>query len=133
MATDAHAEQSHGSPLGVRQYVYITIGLAIITLVELWLSYSGLPEGLTNTSLILLSAVKFAVVVGLFMHLKFESRLFTQMFMFGLILGVAIVISLIALFWTSPSDAIGGGEELPPLEHHDDEAREYFLEGDWHV
>lgn len=124
MATDAHAEQSHGSPLGPREYIYITIGLAIVTLVELALSYSDLSAGVLAALLIILSAVKFGVVVALFMHLKFEARIFTQMFMFGLLLGTAILLALIAVFWNDPSDALGG-EELPPLEHHD-EAHQWF-------
>jgi heme/copper-type cytochrome/quinol oxidase subunit 4 len=126
MATDAHAEQSHGSPLGPREYIYITIGLALVTLVELALSYSDLSAGPLAAILIVLSAAKFIVVVALFMHLKFESRIFTQMFMFGLLLGSAILLALIALFWNDPSDALGG-KELPPLEHHD-EAHQLFLD-----
>ncbi len=129
MASDAHAEQSHGSPLGPREYIYITIGLAIVTLVELALSYTDLATVPLAALPIILSAVKFAVVVGLFMHLRFEARLFTQMFMFGLILGAAILIALIMLFWNDPSDALGG-EELPPLEHHDDESRQWFSDTD---
>lgn len=126
MASEAHAAESHGSPYGPREYIIITLFLAVITLIEFALSYSGLGTALLATLLIALSAVKFAAVVALFMHLRFESRLFTQMFLFGLILGTAILLALIAVFWTSSSDAIGGDEELPPLEHHE-ESREFFL------
>ena len=129
MASDAHAEQSHGSPLGIRQYVYITLFLGVITVVELALSYSGWAASVFVPMLIVLSAVKFVVVVAFFMHLRFEARIFTQMFFFGLVLGAAILLALIAVFWNDPSDALGG-EELPPLEHHD-EARELSFEADW--
>ncbi|MDA0352283.1 MAG: cytochrome C oxidase subunit IV [Chloroflexi bacterium] len=118
MASNAHAaEESHGSPLGPKQYIQITIGLGIITAVELAVSYAGLATAVFVPILIILSGVKFAVVVALFMHLRFESRLFTQMFLFGLVLASAILISLLAVFWNDPSDALGGGE-LPPLEGH---------------
>jgi cytochrome c oxidase subunit 4 len=117
MASNAHAEQSHGSPLNIRQYIYITLFLGVVTVVELALSYSGWAASVFVPMLIVLSAVKFGVVVALFMHLRFEARLFTQMFVFGLVLGAAILLALIGLFWNDPSDALGG-EELPPLEHH---------------
>ena len=127
MASDAHPEESHGSTLGPRQYVQITIGLGVITAIELAVSYSDIGSALAPI-LIALSAVKFAVVVALFMHLKFESRLFTQMFLLGLVLATAVLIALIAILWNDPSDALGG-EELPPLEHSE-ESRELFLGAD---
>lgn len=129
MANAHAAEESHGSPLKPRDYVIITLILAVITLVEFALSYTEMGTVLLATLLILLSAVKFGVVVGLFMHLRYEARIFTQMFFFGLVLAAGILIALILVFWNDPSDALGG-EELPPLEHHDDESRQYFLEGE---
>jgi cytochrome c oxidase subunit IV len=116
MASETHAEGFHVPPLGIRQYVYITLFLGAVTVVELLLSYSDFNAQFVAAALILLSAVKFGTVVALFMHLKFEARLFTQMFLFGLILGGAILIALIAVFWNDPSDALGG-KDLPPLEH----------------
>lgn len=129
MANAHVAEESHGSPYGPRQYIIITLILAVITLVEFGLSYTDLATVPLASLLIALSAVKFGIVVALFMHLRWEARLFSQMFFFGLVLGAAILIALIMVFWNDPSDALGG-EELPPLEHHDEESREYFLEGD---
>lgn len=125
MTSDAHAEESHGSPLGPRQYIQITIGLGVITALELVASYSDMPTSALVPILIVMSAVKFAVVVALFMHLRFEPGIFTKMFVLGLFLGGAILIALISLFWNDPSDALGG-EELPPLEHSS-EAHELFL------
>ena len=108
MASDAQATETHGPPLKPRQYLLIGLILTVLTVVELWVSYSSLGSVLVPI-LLILSAVKFIMVVALFMHLKFESRLFTWMFLFGLLLGGAILIALIALFWNDPSDAIGGG------------------------
>jgi cytochrome c oxidase subunit 4 len=122
MASDSAHAQSHASPLRPRQYVLITLGLAVITAFELGLSYSDIPNSVMIPALIVLSAVKFGVVVALFMHLRFEARLFTQMFIFGLVLAAAILIALISIFWNDPSDALGG-DELPALEHADEAAR----------
>lgn len=107
MASDPHAAETHASPLGPRQYVIIGLVLTVITMVELAVSYSTLVKSLMIAILIILSAVKFATVVALFMHLRFESRLFTQLFMFGLILGAAILLALTSLFWHDPTDALG--------------------------
>jgi cytochrome c oxidase subunit 4 len=45
-----------------------------------------------------LSICKFVLVVGYFMHLKFDNRLFTYIFGFGLAIALSVVLSLIALF-----------------------------------
>ena len=116
MASDAHTKGS-GSTLGPRQYIQLTLGLAVVTVLEIIASYAGLGTVTLVTVLIVMSAVKFGVVVALFMHLRFESRVFTQMFMLGLILATAILIGLLALIWNDSTDALGG-EELPPWEHH---------------
>jgi cytochrome c oxidase subunit IV len=127
MASETHAEGFHVAPLGPRQYIYITIFLGVITVAELALSYSDLAHGVLIPLLIILSAVKFGTVVALFMHLRFEARLFTQMFVFGLILGSAILVALISIFWNDTSDAVGGNaNDLPPLEH-EAAAPQYFL------
>lgn len=109
MASDAHVTETHGSPLNPRQYIIIGLILTVITAVELVASYQDLGSLLVPI-LLILSAVKFVIVVALFMHLKFESRLFTWMFLFGLVLGGAILIALVVLFRNDPSDALGGFE-----------------------
>jgi caa(3)-type oxidase subunit IV len=107
MASDTYATETHGPPLKPRQYLVIGLILTVLTVIELWVSYSSLGSVLVPI-LLILSAVKFVIVVALFMHLKFESRLFTWMFLVGLLLGSAILIALLALFWNDPSDALGG-------------------------
>jgi cytochrome c oxidase subunit IV len=115
MASDAHAAETHGSPLKPRQYLIIGLILTVITAVELWVSYSSLGSLLVPV-LIILSTVKFVIVVALFMHLKFEPRVFTTMFLFGLVLAGGMVIALISLFWNDSSDALGGGD-IEPIDH----------------
>ena len=45
-----------------------------------------------------LSVVKFALVAMFFMHLKFDHRLFSTMFVVGVLLATGILIALLALF-----------------------------------
>lgn len=105
-------EMQHGGeehpPSSIRSYVLTGILLTVITAVELVLSYSSLQHELMVTLLIALSAVKFAIVVAVFMHLKFENKLLTRLFMFGLVLAAFILLALISLFWNDTTDAVGG-------------------------
>ncbi len=116
MEHEMHHGDEHPSST-IRQYVMTGILLTAITAVELFLSYSSLPHGLMITLLIGLSAVKFAIVVAIFMHLKFENRLLTRLFLFGLVLATCIMIALLSLFWNDTTDAVGGipeGQQTAP-------------------
>ncbi|MBM4415771.1 MAG: hypothetical protein FJ035_05910 [Chloroflexi bacterium] len=101
-------EQQHG--LSPMQYLAIGAGLTLITIVELWVSYSGLGS-LQIPLLLFLSAIKFAVVVGWFMHLRFDHRLLTQVFAASLTLAILITIVLLTLYWSADADSIRGYRE----------------------
>jgi cytochrome c oxidase subunit IV len=93
-------EQHHG--LEPRQYIVIGVVLTVITVVELiaslWDDGDALGDALIPV-LLILSAVKFAAVVAFFMHLRFDSPLFTRIFVGSLGLGAAVLLALISLFW----------------------------------
>lgn len=99
-----HAAEQHG--LTPRQYVYIGAILTVITGIELWLSYSGLAHSVLVPLLLVLSAVKFATVVALFMHLRFEGQLFRMMFVGPFILAALVLLALITLLWTDMSHVV---------------------------
>ena len=48
--------------------------------------------------LAILSIGKFALVVMVYMHLKYETKLFTILFLSGLLLATAVVFALMILF-----------------------------------
>jgi cytochrome c oxidase subunit 4 len=52
--------------------------------------------------LLILMVIKFALIVGFFMHLRFDSALLRRTFSFGLALGLAVyLITLTSMnFWT---------------------------------
>jgi cytochrome c oxidase subunit 4 len=87
--TSAHDDthQEHGlSDLG---YVKIAIALAIVTAIEVALSYTQDQLGaLFLPLLLILMGIKFFSVVLYFMHLKFDNRLFSLMFYIGIVLAV---------------------------------------------
>ena len=99
--TDAPGEQleleHHPGP---RQYVNIAIILAIVTGAEVVIYYISALEDFLVPMLIVLSAVKFVLVVSWFMHLKFDSRIFRRLFVAGLVLAFSVfAIVLTSFFW----------------------------------
>lgn len=98
----ADAEASHHHPTE-RQYVIIALILGAITAVEVALYY--VDTGALNVPLLLiLAAAKFIVVVGYFMHLKFDSRLFRNLFITGLILAILVYAAYLATMGVLPWD-----------------------------
>jgi cytochrome c oxidase subunit IV len=97
----AHAAGEHevGHP-GERTYVEVAVILAAITVVEVAIYYIQWVHdvGLLVPLLLALSAIKFATVVGYFMHLKFDDRRLTWMFLTGLVVAFSIIMALWALF-----------------------------------
>ncbi len=90
-----HAGESHG--LHPRQYVTVFVVLTVVTIIELAISYSGLSRLGLMVVLFPLSALKFGIVVALFMHLRFDSPFFTKMFLGPLVLASLVLLALIAL------------------------------------
>jgi cytochrome c oxidase subunit 4 len=110
VAGAAHQEQ-HG--LSIRQYVMIGLMLTVVTVIELGISYSPLPNWLLISTLMILSAFKFAVVAAYFMHLRFESGLMTRVFVGSFMLAAAILLALITLFWGDLADGIRANRVEP--------------------
>ena len=48
--------------------------------------------------LVVLSAAKFALVAMFYMHLRYDAKLFSGLFVGGLVLAVAIGLALLGLF-----------------------------------
>jgi len=88
-------EHTHPSPA---KYVGIAILLAVITALEVALYYITMPEALVVVLLLILATMKFALVAGFFMHLKFDSPMLRRVFITGLALaGVVYFVALTTL------------------------------------
>ncbi|HZN15931.1 MAG TPA: cytochrome C oxidase subunit IV family protein [Acidimicrobiales bacterium] len=85
------ATQEHEHP-GEAVYVRVAIFLAVLTGIEVALSYLkiGGSQILTNGSLLVLAAIKFATVAMYFMHLKFDHPVLRRLFVAGLVLAVIV-------------------------------------------
>lgn len=86
-APEHAAEHAHPSPA---KYVAIALLLAVVTGVEIVLYYVELADNLMIGLLLVLSAVKFALVVGFFMHLRFDNKLLRRLFVAGMVLAAAV-------------------------------------------
>lgn len=82
-------------------YLRIAAILVMITLVEVGVFYVPAFQSALVPILLVLSAVKFLLVVMFYMHLKFDNKFFTFLFGGPLLLGFLVVVSLLFIFYGS--------------------------------
>ncbi len=97
---DTH-EHAHPGP---GEYIKIALILAVVTAIEVAAYYlKGLSDGVLSVALLVMMAIKFALVGLWFMHLRFDSKLFRRLFVTGIVLAAAVYIlamaTLGARFW----------------------------------
>ena len=72
-----------------KQYVQIAIVLGVLTAIEVALYYTEDIVGIFTDPLLMILAIgKFVIVVGWFMHLRFENKLVNRFFVWGMILAL---------------------------------------------
>jgi cytochrome c oxidase subunit 4 len=93
-------EGGHASP-----GFYWAIGgiLTVITGAEVAAFYISALAGVLVPLLLVMSAAKFIMVVMFFMHLKFDSKIFSALFLSGLVLATFMTVALIILFQVLPN------------------------------
>jgi cytochrome c oxidase subunit 4 len=83
-------------------YVQVALILALITAFEVAILYVPdsfrPPRWALLLVLMLLSALKFGMVVSFFMHLRYDHRLYAGFFIGGLVVVVGTILALLALF-----------------------------------
>ncbi|HWH34134.1 MAG TPA: cytochrome C oxidase subunit IV family protein [Acidimicrobiales bacterium] len=95
-AQTEHEGHDHPSE---RSYVVIAIVLALLTALEVATFYvEEQLGGLLVPSLMVMMVVKFFLVVAWFMHLRFDGRLFTRVFVSGLVLAVGVYAVALTTF-----------------------------------
>ncbi len=88
-------ESAHPRPA---LYVGVAAILAVVTLAEVAVFYVDLQRSVLVSVLLLLSAAKFLLVAGFYMHLKFDSPLFRWLFVVGIVFSIAIYAAVLAMF-----------------------------------
>jgi cytochrome c oxidase subunit IV len=97
---DVHAMgEVHEHPTW-KQYKWVAVILTLITVVEVWCYYipSFVASPMFVPTLLIMSAVKFAIVVLFYMHLKYDHRLFKALFTGPLIIAISTLLALLLLF-----------------------------------
>ena len=101
------ADHTHGPTDG--QYFLIFWTLFTITALEVstyfwedWFGEGDTVRRIGVAVLLTLMVVKFVLIAGYFMHLKFDSALLRRIFVFGLIFGIAIYTIALSVMniWT---------------------------------
>lgn len=83
-----------------KQYKWVALILTVITVVEVWAYYipSFVASPVFVPALLIMSAVKFAIVVMFYMHLKYDHKLFRALFIGPLIIAAGTLLALMFLF-----------------------------------
>lgn len=104
---DAHAQPHHPT---WQTYCWVGLLLTIITAVEVSAYY--IPAWETSRiyvpSMLILSAIKFAVVVLVYMHLKYDHKIFRALFTGPFVIAIVTIIALLFLFGQL-AISVGGG------------------------
>ena len=100
--SESAAAEAEGRAHGGRHptqsgYVGIALILAIITAIEVWLYYLDVQRTALIVVLLGLSTVKFGLVAGWFMHLKFDNRVLTIFFVAGITLAFIVMLVVLAV------------------------------------
>jgi cytochrome c oxidase subunit IV len=100
----AVAEHHGAEHPSLRKYAWIAVFLAVVTAIEVAIYYVEAIEPILVPTLIILSLVKFIVVVGYFMHLKFDPKLLGIVFGAGLVVSVVVYIAVGIMMRNQPVD-----------------------------
>ena len=94
---DTYATVDTGHPTAFT-YFKVAMILSAITALEVGVFYlEGLGHGIIPI-LVVLSGAKFALVAMFYMHLRYDAKLFSGLFIGGLALAFGVGLSLLALF-----------------------------------
>lgn len=123
-ATTATVEPSaahgagHGHPSDI---TYWKVGLFLAVVTGLEVSTYWWPESahrFAGVALIIMMIVKFVTVVAYFMHLKFDALILRRLFVFGLLIAVAVYIGTLTAsvyWWNSGVDTFVDPPRAKPI------------------
>jgi cytochrome c oxidase subunit 4 len=90
----------HAHPVGAtKTYWIIGIVLILVTVVEVSAFFlEDFFGALATPTVLVLSAAKFVLVVAFYMHLKYDSKLFSGIFLFPVALATLVIGALTILY-----------------------------------
>lgn len=94
---------------GPRTYAVIAVFLIVLTVMEVAVVYIPPLRPVLLPVLVVLSSAKFALVAMFYMHLRFDHRWFTYLFVGPLVVAGGLLISLLWLFHVFGTTGIRAG------------------------
>jgi cytochrome c oxidase subunit 4 len=94
---DPHASHEHAHP-PESEYIKIALILGAITAAEVATYYFDLATGVLLALLIPMMIAKFVLVAMFFMHLRYDTKVFTAAFVFGIMLASGVYIVTLSTF-----------------------------------
>jgi cytochrome c oxidase subunit 4 len=91
---EAHAAGEHAS---VATYVKVAVVLAAVTALEVGVVYVRALAPIVVPLLLAMAVAKFALVALFFMHLKYDARALSTVFVGPLVIAIGLGISLMTL------------------------------------
>ncbi len=88
------SEPGHAS---IRTYVRVAVILSIITALEFGVIYMRRLTPIVVPLLLVMSAAKFALVALFFMHLRYEGRALSALFVGPILIAIGLVLALSTL------------------------------------
>jgi caa(3)-type oxidase subunit IV len=112
LRSPAHVAQQHPK---ARFYVGVFVILFVVTALEVAVTYfPAIPQ---LPALLSLAAIKFFLIAAFYMHLRFDSRLFSALFIVGLLIAMGMLFSFMGLFTAHYREPF-----IPTLEHAEESA-----------
>ncbi len=97
MNSQAQTAEAAHEPSRTLAYVVVAGLLAVLTAMEVWVSYIHALGVVLVPLLVVLSGAKFALVVLFYMHLHYDSWAFSVIFVPALMLAMTVVVILLFL------------------------------------
>ncbi|HEY6867032.1 MAG TPA: cytochrome C oxidase subunit IV family protein [Candidatus Eisenbacteria bacterium] len=94
---EEHGTGEHAHP-GAKEYLAIATVLTVLTAIEVAAFYIPSMKPVLVPTLLSLSAVKFSLVAMFYMHLKFDHRLFSWLFVVPMVIAALVIVALLKLF-----------------------------------
>jgi cytochrome c oxidase subunit 4 len=95
------SEHAPGAPVhehaSVRTYVRVALILTLVTAFEVGVIYIRLLTPIVVPLLLAMSAAKFALVAMFFMHLRYDARPLTAVFVGPLLIATGLAVALMTL------------------------------------
>ena len=95
---DTREARGHEYHPSTREYLRVGLILVALTCLEVWLSYSSLSGTALIVALLTCTLIKFLMVVGYFMHLKFDNGRFSRVFALGAVGAFTLYVVVLLTF-----------------------------------